>query len=133
MAEMEKCKYPEKFGESIFGGFLNFSRKLQITRIVFSVYVRGNDKRLKAEFETLKKVKDNLLEGKHIRFLEWDEKETGYNQRCIYRVMISPIHGPGNLIPSYISSKGNGRSEQAFVLDCKTNDLFIEYGKEGLY
>ena len=48
---------------------------------MFSVYVRGNDKRLKAEFETLKKVKDNLLEGKHIRFLEWDEKETGYNLR----------------------------------------------------
>ena len=45
---------------------------------MFSVYVRGNDKRLKVEFETLKKVKDNLLEGKHIRFLEWDEKETGY-------------------------------------------------------
>ena len=45
--------------------------------------------------------------------------------------MISPIHGPGN--PDYISKKGNGRSEQAFVLDCKTNDLFIEYGKEGLY
>ena len=45
--------------------------------------------------------------------------------------MISPIHGPGN--PGYISDKGNGRSEQAFVLDCKTNDLFIEYGKEGLY
>merc|ERR1711990_290812 len=39
------------------------------------LYVRGNDKRLKAEFETLKKIKDNLLEGKHIRFLEWDERE----------------------------------------------------------
>ena len=41
------------------------------------MYVRGNDKRLKVEYDTLQKVKNNLLEGKHVRFLEWDEKEMG--------------------------------------------------------
>ena len=71
----------EKFGESIFGGFYEFFEKFLDKRnlILCLVYVRGNDKRLKAEFETLKKVKENLLEGKHIRFLEWEEKETEYN------------------------------------------------------
>merc|ERR1711917_205881 len=66
------------------------------------LYVRGNDKRLKAEFETLKKSKRKFI------------------GRKTYQI---PRMG----------RKGNGRFEQAFVLDCKTNDLFIEYGKEGLY
>merc|ERR1711970_1338654 len=39
------------------------------------LYVRGGDKRLKIEYETLQKVKTNLNEGKHVRFLDWDEKE----------------------------------------------------------
>jgi len=39
------------------------------------LYVRGNDKKLKEEFEVLTKVKNALEEGKHVRFLEWNERE----------------------------------------------------------
>jgi len=39
------------------------------------LYVRGNDKKLKEEFEVLTKVKNALDEGKHVRFLEWNERE----------------------------------------------------------
>lgn len=39
------------------------------------LYVRGNNKTLKVEYETLEKVKKSLDEGKHIRFLEWNENE----------------------------------------------------------
>ena len=46
-----------------------------LRQTLFSVYVRGNNKTLKAEFETLEKVKKNLDEGKHIRFLEWNDNE----------------------------------------------------------
>merc|ERR1711955_30976 len=37
------------------------------------LYVRGNNKTLKAEYECLQKVKANLDEGKHIRFLDWND------------------------------------------------------------
>jgi len=39
------------------------------------LYVRGNDKKLKEEFEVLTKVKNALEEGKHVRFLDWNERE----------------------------------------------------------
>merc|ERR1712212_532881 len=39
------------------------------------LYVRGNNKTLKAEYECLQKVQTNLNEGKHIRFLEWNDTE----------------------------------------------------------
>ena len=39
------------------------------------MYVRGNNKTLKAEYECLVKVKENLTNGNHIRFLEWNEIE----------------------------------------------------------
>jgi len=39
------------------------------------LYVRGNNKTLKAEYECLKKVHDNLEAGKHIRFMEWNDNE----------------------------------------------------------
>jgi len=39
------------------------------------LYVRGNNKTLKAEYECLVKVKENLTNGNHIRFLEWNEIE----------------------------------------------------------
>merc|ERR1712110_865811 len=39
------------------------------------LYVRGNDKKYKDEFDTLVKVREGLEAGKHVRFLEWSEKE----------------------------------------------------------
>lgn len=39
------------------------------------LYVRGNDKKFKDEYDTLLKVRDALNEGKHVRFMEWSEKE----------------------------------------------------------
>jgi len=39
------------------------------------LYVRGNNKTLKAEYECLKKVHENLTAGKHIRFMEWNDNE----------------------------------------------------------
>merc|ERR1712170_296279 len=39
------------------------------------LYIRGNDKKFKDEYDTLKKVKAALDEGKHVRFLEWSDKE----------------------------------------------------------
>lgn len=39
------------------------------------LYVRGNNKTLKTEYETLEKVKKNLDAGNHIRFLEWNDNE----------------------------------------------------------
>ena len=39
------------------------------------MYIRGNNKTLKAEYECLEKVQKNLKDGKHIRFLDWNDNE----------------------------------------------------------
>ena len=39
------------------------------------MYIRGNNKTLKAEYECLEKVQKNLQDGKHIRFLDWNDNE----------------------------------------------------------
>ena len=95
------------------------------------MYVRGNDKRLKVEYDTLQKVKNNLLEGKHVRFLEWDEKEMGLksfvsckfinffqkNPVKIQAKFVGPAPSLG-AVQILIPNEGNGRFEQTFVLDC---------------
>ena len=104
------------------------------------MYVRGNDKRLKVEYDTLQKVKNNLLEGKHVRFLEWDEKEMGLesfvSSKFINFFQKNPLTlgliighvfmkakfvGPAPSLGGVqilIPNEGNGRFEQTFVLDC---------------
>lgn len=39
------------------------------------LYVRGNNKTLKTEYETLERVKKCLNDGNHIRFQEWNDNE----------------------------------------------------------
>jgi len=48
------------------------------------LYVRGNDKKLKEEFEVLTKVKNALEEGKHVRFLEWNEREVDILNKYLF-------------------------------------------------
>jgi obg-like ATPase 1 len=48
------------------------------------LYVRGNDKKLKEEFEVLTKVKNALEEGKHVRFLEWNEREVAILNKYLF-------------------------------------------------
>jgi len=51
---------------------------------VEKLYVRGNDKKLKEEFEVLTKVKNALVEGKHVRFLEWNEREVDILNKYLF-------------------------------------------------
>jgi len=51
---------------------------------VEKLYVRGNDKKLKEEFEVLTKVKNALEEGKHVRFLEWNEREVDILNKYLF-------------------------------------------------
>ena len=95
--------------------FLIFSRFLKL----FLVYVRGNDKKLKEEFEVLTKVKNALEEGKHVRFLEWNEREVDILNKYLFLTAKPMIYLMNMSKKEYLKKK----SKFLMPLKQKVNDF----------
>ena len=65
--------------------FLNFQIAIWTSNFFYLVNDRGLlDKAKKEEFELLCKVNTALEEGKHVRFLDWNEKEIFYLNKYLF-------------------------------------------------
>lgn len=86
---------------------------------LFLVYVRGNDKKLKEEFEVLTKVKNALEEGKHVRFLEWNEREVDILNKYLFLTAKPMIYLMNMSKKEYLKKK----SKFLMPLKQKVNDF----------
>jgi obg-like ATPase 1 len=57
-----------------------------ILKKIFKFYLvnRGNSTVHKDELDTLLKTEEELLAGKHVRFVEWNEKEIDYLNKYLF-------------------------------------------------
>lgn len=92
------------------------------------LYVRGGDKKLKMEFETLQRAHQILKDGKHIRYADWNDNEVEELNRILFLTAKPMIYLMNMKEKDYLKKRVKGLKPIKEWIDANDKDaLAIPY------